>query len=149
MAFVGPCLRFSRLQLGCINAVAAPERLCVLSVCDINLCLLMHNAGCQMPEGPDYLLPVIILSLIVPLVQNVQCRSSPLSLSWMNWANWNKQRNKGDGSVHVEFQMHSRLNGLKHQLLQIPGYWLPTGLLLDHIFGLSKKKNHNNCSQMM
>lgn len=32
----------------------------------------MHNGGCQLPEGPDYPLPVIRLSLINPLMQNVQ-----------------------------------------------------------------------------
>lgn len=39
-----------------------------------------------MPEGPDYLLPVIILSLIDPLMQNVQDQFVfSLSLSWANW----------------------------------------------------------------
>lgn len=34
----------------------------------------MHNSGCQLPEGPDYPLPVIRLSLINLLMQNVQCQ---------------------------------------------------------------------------
>lgn len=48
------------------------QTLCSISLCHANLCLFLHNSGCQMPEGPDYLLPVIILSLIDPLMQNVQ-----------------------------------------------------------------------------
>lgn len=63
------------------------QTLCSISLCDANLCLVLHNSGCQMPEGPDYLLPVIILSLIDPLMQNVQNQFGffPLSLSWANW----------------------------------------------------------------
>lgn len=53
-----------------INTV--PEGLCVLSVWEINLCRLVHNGGCQLPEGPYCPLPVIRLSLINPLMQNVQ-----------------------------------------------------------------------------
>lgn len=54
------------------KVAAGPEGLCVLAVCDINLRHLVHSAGCQLAEGPDYLLPVIILSLIYPVMQNVQ-----------------------------------------------------------------------------
>lgn len=49
--------------------------------CRINLCLLVHHGGCQIPEGPDYLLYLITLHANWRI--DAECASCfPLLLSW-------------------------------------------------------------------